>query len=470
MNYKVINAIIIGVVIFIGCSFATEKKKDQESLSLKTTGFVSAYVVDLDGGNVMVDHNSTKRLTPASLTKVFTSSAALDLLKPDFRFETQFFMTSGSSNRLLIKGGGDPTLGSDRWDMTKPEKLFSEVLSTLQKNKIKSVEGIVLDLSLYGAVKYPSKRNWEDMANYYGAPPSALTFKENTFYMTLSSPDKVGEKCKVIKCDPAIDKQIDCFVLSSAVNKDSAYIYGYPDMDRWYVSGSIPAGRKSFKIKGALPNPEQYFAQQLKAFLINKGIEVNGKITYDEVKNFPKVKLVHQHYSPSLSEIVTVINKRSHNLFADHLFLQMAISQNKGGNWDDATKELEAYWTRNLPNMTGRFYDGSGLSPFNRFSASDMVGALQYINSQSWSDVFKQSLSVAGQDGTLKSLFNEGDSEGLFIGKSGSMEGVLCYCGYVTTKSGKQLVLCIMVNGFTETYKELRGEISDAIRNIINNN
>ncbi len=91
-----IKVIVLCTVVWWGCSFASSEKKTDDSFKLETTGFVSAYAVDLDNGEVVLEHNSNKRLTPASLTKIFTTAAAMDLLKSDYQFKTQFLVASRS--------------------------------------------------------------------------------------------------------------------------------------------------------------------------------------------------------------------------------------------------------------------------------------------------------------------------------------------------------------------------------------
>lgn len=443
-------------------------KVDVDQIS--DNGFVSICVKDIEHGETLLALNEAKRLIPASLTKVFTTSAAIELLGQDFRFRTKIFLAQSNDHKfqLLVKGGGDPTLGSDRWDYTKEESLFREILKVLRERLITNIDGgIVIDESLFDGIAYPSKRNWEDMGNYYGAPPSAISFKENTFILTLSSPKQTEQLCTIVGSDPKLEQPLDCFVKSSPVNKDSAYIYGHPNMDRWYVSGTIPAGRKVFTIKGALPDPGMTLAKRLKLFLLDHNINVRDQITKNNVANYTNKEMLLQFQSPRLEEIVDVVNKKSFNLFADHLFFQLAIANNINADWDNASMILEKFWKERLDIFTGKFYDGSGLSPFNRFSSLDMVNALTYIHKTEYANTFKHTLSKAGENGTLKSFFNDKALNGSFIGKSGSMNSVLGYCGYVNTKSGQSLAVCIMVNGFNESHAHVRDNIAKLLADII---
>lgn len=442
-------------------------KKSSYSLDITQYGAISLLAVDVESGEILVEHNPLQRMTPASLTKVITTGAALSVIKPDFKFETQFYIREKDGRRsLIVKGKGDPTLGSDRFDETKPEFVFHQLLLKLQKTGITSINSIIVDNTFISGIKLPSKRLWEDIGNYYGAVPNALTYRENTFYLTMKSPSGVGQPAEIIKTEPNVDVELNCLVKTADNNKDSAYIYGYSDANQWYVSGSIPQNRDAFTIKGALPHPENTFAKELYNYLNNNGVKVNG-FEVGAIEDVIEKKPFYIHYSPELKEIATVVNKVSHNLWADHLMFQLAHAQYKRADWDMGVKSLHEFWSEAIPEFSGLFFDGSGLSPFNAFSARDMVEVLRYLDTSEKSEVFKQSLSVAGMDGTLKSILRENEFKGKVIGKSGSLNGVLGYCGYITTKQGKTVAFCMMANRFTEPYKTIRANMERLMKEVI---
>jgi D-alanyl-D-alanine carboxypeptidase/D-alanyl-D-alanine-endopeptidase (penicillin-binding protein 4) len=445
----------------------TDTKTGLYSLDISKYGALSIMAVDVESGEVVVEHNPSQRMTPASLTKVITTGAALSTIDPDFTFETLFYVLENDGKKVIVvKGKGDPTLGSQRFDETKPEVVFSQLLMALKNEGITSVEKIIVDNSFFSGIKLPSKRLWEDMGNYYGAVPHSLTYRENTFRLTLKSPEGVGLPVEIVKTEPEIGVNINCLVKTADNTKDSAYIYGYEDASVWYVSGTIPSNRDAFSIKGAMPRPELVFAQELNDYLIENGILVNGYVL-DEVKVSKDDQPLYIHYSPTLKEIAAVINKTSHNLWADHLLFQLAYGRYGKADWDSGVASLHKFWTESVPDFTGLFFDGSGLSPFNAFSACDMVKVLQYLNASESREVFRQSLAIAGVDGTMKWMLREDEFKGKVIGKSGSFNGVLGYCGYITTNKGKTIAFCMMANRFTETYKTIRGNMEQLMKELI---
>ncbi|TAJ12008.1 D-alanyl-D-alanine carboxypeptidase/D-alanyl-D-alanine-endopeptidase [Marinilabiliaceae bacterium JC017] len=455
----------------------TAGEPDENPLNLDKGDISGVLVVDVETKDTICAFQSDYRLRPASMTKVFTTVAALNELGPEYGFETKVLLSGaqidGSSfaGDIIIEGGGDPTLGSKYFDETAENLLFQKIYAALIEKGIKKVEGrLLVKTDFFSAPVYPSKRLWEDMGNYYGAPPSSLSFLDNSITVSLSSPDKIGGLCTVKSCQPDVGIEYDCLVRASQSSKDSAYIYGFNGAEKWYISGSIPAGRKSFSIKGAMPNPPLVFGNRLKSFLSQKGIVIHGNVQELAGKSIHKpVEKLLSLESPPLSRIVEVLNKRSINLFADHLLLMLG-KNNGNGCWDGGTKALQAFWNEKIGDNTLHFDDGSGLSPFNMVSPGDMVKALYWANSSSIKSVFESSLAVGGVDGTFKSIWRDDTCKGRVIGKSGSMQGVLCYCGYIKTLQNRKFAFCVMVNHFNEPFRGVRKEIEQLVKEIITAN
>jgi len=473
MIKKNIVLLMVSVLFFNGCRNAKDARSNTafESFNSLKGAVVSGLVVDMESGEVLAARNEDIRMTPASLSKIFTTSAALYILGPEFRYKTVIAksgrVVKGTLNGdLLVIGGGDPALGSKYFNSTQPEAVFDKILKDIKKAGIRSVSGkLVIVSGYFSPPAYPSLRLWEDMSNYYGAPPSGLTFMDNIFKVALKSPVKRGERCSVVSIKPDIDIELDCRVVSSASKKDSAYIYGYPGLRKWYIDGSIPAGRNSFVVKGAMPFPEKVFGRELLKHLKNGGITVH-KLSFENDQRDRVIDTIGTVYSPPLSSVIKQVNKKSINLFADHLFLTLAKKYGKA-DWDNARKVFNGFWKKSIGDNDIFLHDGSGLSPYNCCTPEDMVKVLEFNAGSRFSKEFKTSLSVSGVDGTLKRIWNSSETKGMVTGKSGYMKGVLGYAGYITTKTGRQLSFCIIVNRFTEPVSEVRSLIEKEIEKII---
>ena len=464
-------------LVAVSCTGQNSGKENNKGMAFESLlrmkgAIVSGYVIDSESKGVIASVNKNYRMTPASLSKIFTSSAALIQLGADYRFKTKIgFSNSKVINGVLkgdviITGGGDPTLGSKYFASTNPDAVFSKILSIIESKGIRSISGELIVVSDYfSQPRYPSLRLWEDMSNYYGAPPAGLSFMDNTFTITLESPPKVNALCKITSVNPSCDIEIDCRVKASSLQKDSAYIYGVPGLKEWYIDGAIPAGRKEFKVKGAMPFPERVFGHLLIDYLKKNGVSIK-ELSFKSSGEVGNVVSVGEVISPPLSSIIKVLNKRSVNLFADHLFLSMA-KKSGTANWDNARKVVSSFWESKIGANDIFLHDGSGLSPFNYCSPVDMVNVLVFMSEHKSGNVFKESLSISGIDGTLKRIWDSSETKGRIKGKSGYMNGVLGYAGYITTKSNRELVFCIIVNRFVRPVGDVRELIEKELTKII---
>ena len=137
---------------------------------------VSLCVADAKTGDILIDYNSGISLTPASVMKVITSAAALELLGPDYTFKTTVGYTGSLNKRsgrlkgnIIILGGGDPALGS-KYFADHYEGFIDNWVAEIKKLGIKRIKGrVITDDSYYDYLPVPAKWLWEDEGNYYGA-------------------------------------------------------------------------------------------------------------------------------------------------------------------------------------------------------------------------------------------------------------------------------------------------------------
>src|SRR3569833_1068516 len=149
---------------------------------------VSLTVLDVKTGQTIFAANPNMGLATASTLKTITSITAFNILGKDFRYQTQFGYTgtidsNGTLNGdIIIKGSGDPTLGSWRYEGHHENDILNLMVAALRKAGIKKVNGrIIGDDSVFGSQSIPNGWIWMDLGNYYGAGTSALTWRENQF-------------------------------------------------------------------------------------------------------------------------------------------------------------------------------------------------------------------------------------------------------------------------------------------------
>lgn len=410
---------------------------------------ISLMVKDLRTGKTLYSHRSGSATIPASTMKLVTTATALELLGANYQIKTTLEIdgTVGTDSvlngNLYIYGNGDPTLGSSHLGNIY---FLNEWVSAVRKAGIKQINGdIIADASAYDTEGINPKWIWEDMGNYFASGVYGISYKDNTFEMELKS-GAVGTTPEIVKITPNIPElTFKNYLKSTTIRFDSAYFYGAPFQNERSIYGAIPANRASFKIKGDIPRPGLVLARDLAWKLKSNGIPVSGDAT-DEIGKSTKRTVIYTHFSPKLSEIIKVINVTSNNHYAEHLLRHLALRQGKQASTTDALERIKSFWSsKGLPVDELFQSDGSGLSPMNAVSANFFVSLLEYMDKSKNNTVFRASLPVAGQSGTLRNFLKRTALNGKVQAKSGTFSRVKSYAGYIQS-NGKRLAFAIIVN------------------------
>jgi len=436
-----------------------ELKYDRD-LRNATVGF---YAIDLNTNEIIADLNSNLSMKPASTMKLFTTSAALETLGSNYRFQTKLAYTGKIDTaqnilhgNIIIIGGGDPSLGSKYFLSTANAGFIDKWIVAIKKLGIDSIDGnIISDASKYSRDMVPPTWSWEDIGNYFGAGACGLTCFDDMYTLYFKTSSYVGGKTYITKIKPEIPElQIENTVKSANTYSDNSYIYGAPYTYNRTIRGKLPRGKKDYKVKGSMPDPALFLAQELKRNLIGKGLGVRGKATTfrilnDSIQNFD-YKLITITFSPNLSDIVSVLNKKSINLFAEHLLIETAIKIAGVNDTKNAANVIEGFWKLKGMNTSGMsMNDGSGLSYYNYINPQQLVFVLNYMRNKSKNfDVFYSSLPVSGKSGTLRHVCVNTSAQGKIHAKSGSIRKVRCYAGYTVSASGREIAFAMMLNNF----------------------
>jgi len=433
------------------------------------TALVGFCLIPLDAeASAAAGYRMDSGLVPASTMKVISTATANELLGPDYRFVTEL-QTTGDlgedgtlSGNVVIRGGGDPTLGAS--SATQP---FAGWKAALDKAGVKKVEGSVIgDGSIFGTTLTPDTWQWNDMGNYYGAGASGLTIYQNLFYCTFRTPS-VGARAPFSGTEPKLPgiEFVNEMRVGSAGSGDRGFIYGDPYGKLFYLRGTVPAGSGSFTIKGALPDPAFFCARTFSEYLNKNGIPVAGEPTTDRLlgiagKEIGTRQTIHEQSSDSLASILTVTNHKSDNLRAEAIHRLIGIAAGKKGTTVDASEATYAHWAAKGIDMTGFFMgDGCGLSRSNTVTPRQMTMMLYHASKSDHFESFYASLPIAGQSGTLRSIGGGTSAEGRVRAKSGTLDRIRNYSGYVNTRSGKRYAFTLFVNNYTGDLGSVRSKI-----------
>lgn len=401
---------------------------------------IGIYIKDIATGEVLVDHNASLALTPASVTKAVTTATALATLGPDFCFTTTVELDGKRSStrsrwngNIIINASGDPTVGSTEFKIT--EGFTDSIVSGLQRLGISTIAGdIIIRESLSDAGPCPT---WEveDIAWPYGAGLFGFNYRGNAVRLYPGRGNSV----------PASDLQAKTY---KSDRTDVLRGVGSNDVMVWTTDKNLK--NKAWNVMVTVPDPAGVYARLLISRLKEAGISVDGK-KYEETDSRTTV---YVNRSPSLNVMCRNLMKRSDNLFAEGML--RALRQ--GESRDKCIKYEKEFWAmQGLPSQYTIIRDGSGLTRANRLSPLFLAGVLEWMAASPLAADYLDYFPVAGVDGTLKSFLAKTRLKGHLALKTGSVSAVLTYAGYKLDAEGKPThVVVIMVNGFFCSRADLR--------------
>lgn len=427
---------------------------------------IGVSLVDVQTKKELGQYRAKKALHTASLLKLITTATVLSQKSETWHYQTKVgyqgvLKDNTLEGDIVIVGSGDPTIHSQYFPKRDALK---DIVNLLKHKNIRVVTGgILLDNSLF-EVATPPIWLWEDIANYYGTSVSPLNYMDNSYTLSMQTM-AVGTVAQIQNCSPPQALSFASQVVASKENRDNAYIFGSSLSNKRLIKGTLPAFRKVFNIKGAMPNPAKTLGKMLKQRLLQSGVQVNGQVLVRK-KALQQVVQLGVIRSPSLAEIVQQTNRKSINLYAEALLflIENTTSPKKRILQIEALKK---YWQmQGIDTQHLHFLDGSGLSPFNSVSSHFFT---QLLCKMSRNKAFKNSLSIAGVNGTLKYFGRDIAWKNKLCGKSGTMRQVCGYAGYLKKQSGREIAFAIVLNNSDLPNTKLRDKIANFLLKIIEN-
>ena len=382
-------------------------------------------------------------VNPASLMKLLTTGAALDLLGPAWSWATPVWLDGSVHDgvldgNLVIKGSGDPKLVTERvWLL----------LRRVQQWGVKEIRGdIVFDRSAFTLPDQSPADFDGDPLRPYNVLPDALLLNFKSLLFTLAPDPQRG--IAVIGVEPSLAGVLaDASVPLAPGRCDdwhAALKADFNDPARLRFAGSYPAacGEKTWSV--AYVDPPSYNARLLLAVWRELGGTLTGTVREGLAPaRAPSFEIA----SPPLAELVRDINKFSNNAMAQQLFLTLGLRLRGQGTPEAARDVLRQWMVDNFgpPGRSAVIDNGSGLSRETRVSAQLLARMLQAAWAGRVMPELMSSLPVIGLDGTLR---NSRTAPGRAHLKTGSMSdtGVLGIAGYVLSHNGRRYVLVAVIN------------------------
>lgn len=427
-------------------------------------------------GEEVFSRDADKAFMPASNMKLYTSSATLDAFGPDFTIETAVYAkrtvkSPTLRSDLVLYGRGDPSLSSRFEDPANPYDFRSgdtvpaieSLADQIKSQGIRRITGnIVGDDSFFSSDLLGVGWEWDDAQFYYGAEVSALTVNDNAVTFTVTA-TKDGAP-PIISVQPRTS-YVRVINHALTVGQGAKRIGVNRPLDSNTVEffGKIPRGEK-FEVNVAVHDPALFAATLLKEALLRRGIRISGKVIRQDAVSrmrspidLTRLEKVARITSPPLSTMLKVVNKPSQNLHTELMLRQLGTlgerplteygrprSTDQLG--DDVRKAFLQKAGIDLRALSLR--DGSGLARQDLVTPRTTAQLLRFMRSHRYSNVFRDSLPIAGQDGTLERRMRDSGAAGNVRAKTGSLSFVSALSGYLQTRTGQLLTFSLMGNNY----------------------
>lgn len=403
---------------------------------------VSVLVVDAAGGPPRLAHRAQVPMNPASVMKLVTTYAGLELLGPAYVWQTPVYIDgpvrSGTLHgNVYVRGQGDPKMVMERLWL---------LLRRLQGQGIRHIAGdIVLDQSAFVLPAHDPAAFDGEPLRPYNAAPDALLLNFKAVVLNFG-PDQAAGVARVQMDPPLAGVQVPATVplapAGTACGDWRANLRAdWSDAHRMVLRGAYPAacGERSWAV--AYADPARYAQRAIEGMWHELGGQLTGTVRNGTVPRHLEPAWVVT--SPSLAEVVRDINKYSNNVMAQQLWLTLGWQQHGVGTPENAHGAVRQWWRTRWGDADFPVMDnGAGLSRQNRITAQSLARMLQAAWASPVMPELLASLPVTGVDGTLRRS-RAGARAHL---KTGSLRDVAAIAGYVHAADGRRYVLVAVVN------------------------
>ncbi|MEO1401440.1 MAG: D-alanyl-D-alanine carboxypeptidase/D-alanyl-D-alanine-endopeptidase [Cyanobacteria bacterium J06635_1] len=396
---------------------------------------------------------------PASNVKLLTTAAALRRLGPDFKIRTSVYsIESNGLTTLYVVGQGDPTLGDEQ---------LNDLAQQLSQQGLSRVSNLLgYDGHFPGQTVNPNWE-WEDVQAGYGAPANSLMLNQNELGLTLF-PQAVGQPLRVEWDDPSLTNQWRIENFSKTVSaSEPEFVEIGRDLGRpiLRVYGQLIAGAAPETASVAVPDPGRYFAQALQQRLRNLGVSIaQTDLTAQPVPS--GASELATVTSPPLADWLIRTNRNSKNIYAEAILKSLGITVAPTPVEEATTAGTDAVKTVLQPLGVDpdsyEIVDGSGLSRHNLATPTAFVDTLQGMAFTPEAQIYRNSLAVAGQSGTLRNRFRDTIVQGRLQGKTGAISNNAALSGYLEPPNHPPVALSILLNHVNQRGATLR-QVIDAL-------
>jgi D-alanyl-D-alanine carboxypeptidase/D-alanyl-D-alanine-endopeptidase (penicillin-binding protein 4) len=415
------------------------------------TAAVALVVQEAGGAPPVLRINEALPMNPASVMKLVTTLAALEVLGPAFRWKTEVYLQGALrqdvlQGDLVLKGGGDPRLDLES---------FWTLLRALRAKGLREIRGdLVLDRGYFARAAADPAAFDGDPFRPYNVLPDALLVNYNSLRFVFM-PGREGEAPPVriaVEPHPPALEVINVLRLANGPCAEGRAFREMlaptfePARQRAIFTGRYPASCGEKDLHVALLAPNDHVAGVMRQLWGETGGLWTGAVRDGAAP--AGAAPFHVHESPPLGLLVRDINKLSNNVMARHLFLTLgAETAGTPGDAEKAAGAIRGWLARKgiaAPELV--LENGSGLSRIERLSAASLAALLQAAWKSSVMPEFVASLPIAALDGTMRRRLKGEAVAGRAHIKTGLLADVRSMAGYVLDRAGRRMIVVMIVN------------------------
>ena len=162
----------------------------------------------------------------------------------------------------------------------------------------------------------------------------------------------------------------------------------------------------------------------------------------------PEGEILASVDSPPMERLIELTNKPSDNFFAEMLLKDLALQANGRGTTRGGARLAAGYargaWARACGWSTAR--DSRAATGPRRARWSTCWPRWSEHDTEEYGGEYRDSLSIAGRDGTLATRMRRGPARSHCVGKTGTLSNVSALSGYCELRSGEQVAFSILMN------------------------
>lgn len=427
-------------------------------------------------GKILEGYNFSKLIHPASNLKLLTSAAILDQLGPDYTYTTKIYglgYQAGDSwqGDIIIRGVGDPSISGEFYQEDRFH-VFDKFFFALHSKGIREINGnLIGNDAFFDQQPYPEGWSWQDLSFYYGVEISALSFNNNAVDLTVYADGDIGDTPRIewFPFDTDYVEFVNEQVITPADSEYDEFYRRRLGTNTIILRSKLPKGyieKESLSVN----NAPLFFLDTFKKYLKDGNISLSGRIIVDSQPqqwNDDRYRVLAKHTSVPLRKLIKQVNKGSDNFYSEMLLKTMAAEHFDAAGSTELGLSLVKDFAASMQIDTTKLKmaDASGMAASTLTTVEDLSRMLVDMRNHPQFEVYKNSLSVSGEDGSLENRF-EKSLHGKIYGKPGYVSGVRSLSGYMEAVSGQTLAFSVVTNNYTKKTSYIDYVQEEIIRNL----